>query len=457
MEATTIVHRLWEKGFEAFFVGGAVRDFLLGLNPKDIDIVTSATPDEVMDTFSDQKVRKVGKSFGVLLVNDTEVATYRHERYLGGYSDKNIEVTFCNSLKEDLIRRDLTINAMAMDIRDGRIIDPAKGRHDLMDGLIRFVGDPTQRITDDPNRILRACRFRAKLNGAFHSRTREALHHHAWLVRDHIVPERIRKEILKAMEIPGAANFFYALHEFDILEMILPSLANCFDFPHGIYHLEDVFTHGMIAGDCIQPKYKYLKLATYLHDVGKPIAATINPRTDDFMFKDHDKDGAQALECELRRLTFSNKEIQYITGITRYHMRVVDENMTPKGIRRLLIKLHELDINYRDIIRLRVADRKGNLKKENYTLSEIRGMKKVIEKELIPKEQVMKLAIDGIDIMTITGLNPGKEVGVIKRRLHEMVLNDPELNNHTKLIEILKEMNVDDLRSSNSCSRETNQ
>src|SRR4030042_3909609 len=154
-----IIGRLLEGGHEAYMVGGAVRDYLLGKKPNDTDIATNARPEKIIELFKDRNVNEVGKSFGVVLVDGIEVATYRSDRYFG-LNDKNVKIEYADSIVEDLARRDFTINAMALDL-NGNLIDPFGGKKDLEDGIVKFVGDPNSRIYEDPNRIVRACRFAA--------------------------------------------------------------------------------------------------------------------------------------------------------------------------------------------------------------------------------------------------------------------------------------------------------
>ena len=438
MKAIEIVQHLREGGFQAFFVGGAVRDTLLKIPYSDIDIATNAKPDQVLKLFKENKAKQTGKSFGVVRVGGIEVSTFRTDSYLG-LRDKDVEIKFSDTIEEDLQRRDFTINAMAMCPTTGETIDPLGGKDDLENKIIRFTHNPEHRIFEDPNRIIRACRFRAKINGEFEKETKEALIQYADYVNKYVDKERIRFEILKAMSIPNASLFFKSLHEIGALIYILPSLENCFEFPGGWWHNEDVFTHAMAVGDAIDPRFKYLKLVGYVHDVGKPISAFIN-KYDDFSFKGHDRDGAKVLSCELRKLKFSNWEIKYINDVVRLHMHLIEERMKPKAVRRYLIKLRDCHIDYRDMVRLRIADKKGNSKDKNYTLKEIQTIIGVIRKEVDQKSDRLELKISGKDIMRIIGIPQGKEVGKVKRYLEEIVVDDPSVNTPEKLKEVLWSM-----------------
>lgn len=435
-----IVQRLKENDFEVFFVGGSVRDKLLGIQPKDIDIVTSARAMELYELFRDRDFRTVGMAFGVALIDGIEVATYRTDRY-HGFNDKAVTIQLSESIEEDLGRRDLTINAMAEDPFTGEIIDIFNGRQDLERRIIRFVGDPNERIWEDPNRIIRACRFLAKIQGAFDEKTLKAMIHHADSIKKYVTPERIRLEIIKAMEIPQASIFFRALSVIGVLENILPCLENCIEFPGGAFHDEDVGTHCFFTGDNIHPKNKLLKLAGYLHDVGKPISAHIKPGLGDFAFGGHAHDGAKAVCCELRKLKFSNKEISYIKNIVRYHMRI-HTIMSPRAIRRLLRDLDKVSLDYIDLVRLQVADRTGNTKKPDPTMKEVRKKVRQFRDELNRKDvksPLSDLAINGSDVMRIANIGPSPLVGEILNELMDKVIEDPYLNKREILEKLIKD------------------
>ena len=203
MKSIYIIDKLLNNGYESYIVGGAVRDHLLGNKAYDIDIVTSAHPETIEEIFKGHKMKDVGKSFGVILVDDIEVATFRHDRYIG-LNDKNVQIRYVKTLEEDLARRDFTINAMAYDTAKGKVIDPFDGQSDLKNKIVRFVGDPLERIYEDPNRIVRACRFYSKLNGTFAKSTKEALIECGSYIEKFVSPERIRLEVLKAMKIRRA-------------------------------------------------------------------------------------------------------------------------------------------------------------------------------------------------------------------------------------------------------------
>ena len=436
MKATPdyIVSKLCQNGFETYIVGGAVRDFLNGVKPKDIDITTSAIPEKIEEIFKAHKTVPVGISSKskVVYVDGIEVATFRHDKYFG-FSDKNVEITIAQTIEEDLARRDLTINAIAICQRTGKIVDNFGGRTDLKNKIIKFVGDPEERIFEDPNRIIRACRFLARLEGQFDKDTKEAMKKHSYFIERYVATERIRIEILKSMSYRKPSIFFSALHEIGILKYIFPSLDKCFNHDHGPFHNENIFTHSMLCGDCISNKYPILRLAAYLHDIGKVIIAHQDIETREFHFSGHSKAGAAEVQKELKHLRFSTDETKYITAIVKFHMRKFD---SPRAIRRTLIALGDYEIDYKDMIRLRLADKTANLKVGRMKLSEVKKIIYDIKTEL-NREPFKHLKLNGNHIMKLTGLPQGKIIGDILKFLLQTVVDNPELNNEDSLKELI--------------------
>lgn len=432
-EVTLIVRKLLDHDYEAFYVGGFVRDRILGIKSDDIDIVTNARPDELLKLFCNHDVKLLEKEFStVILIDDIDVATYRKDRYFGG-GDKDVNITYSDTLDEDLARRDLTINAMAMNPETGEIIDLFGGRKDLERGIIRLVGNPHDRVVEDPNRIIRACRFQAKIQGIIDSETFIVSRNFMKDNFDKIKKERIKKEIFKVMTIKNASVFFKSLHALEILSKIFPALDKCYNMDHGKYHKEDVFTHSMLCGDVISTKFPLLKLTAYLHDCGKSEA--FQDTEEGRSFIEHEYVGCDLLKEELKNLKFSNNEIKYITSMTKYHMRGIKQ-ASPKAIRRLLVKLNNSNLDYRDLLRIKIADRIANLNKDyKYTFGDIRGFLLKYRKEINRESEksFMKLYIDGNIIMEITGLKPGKIIGKIKKELEDLVLENPDLNDREYL------------------------
>jgi tRNA nucleotidyltransferase (CCA-adding enzyme) len=430
MKPDEIVIRLCECGFDTYIVGGAVRDLLRGVNPKDEDIVTAANPDQVIEIFKDQKVKTVGKSFKVVLIDGIEVATFRQDRY-SGLDNKNVEITTAETIEEDLSRRDLSINSMAFCQYTGEVIDNFNGREDLKNRTIRFTGDPEKRIYEDPNRIIRACRFLCSIQGKFAPETKDALIKYSHLVDTHVSNNRILVEIIKALSISKTSIFFQALHEIGALQYIFPSLDKCFGLDGGGYHKETLDVHNLICGDNISSKCLRVKLAGYLHDVGK-IESTYDPETKRISFKHHEKIGYKLVKEELRKLKFPNNDIEYISNLISLHMR---EFSSPKAIRRILRDCEEKKINVKDVIRLRLADRKANLRRERFSIFDVKEIVRKVEDE-INRESPSKfgdLNINGNEIMRLTGEKPGPYIGEILKFLLDIVTDEPMLNNYESL------------------------
>ena len=429
-----IIHKLLESGHEAYFVGGCVRDKLLNRKTEDYDIVTSAKPIEIVKLFPDEKKDFVGESFKVVIINNIEVATYRKDRYFG-LCDKNVEISYADTLEEDLARRDLTINAIAMDI-NGSIIDPFNGQQDIKRRNIKFVGNPRDRIFEDPCRILRALRFCCLFKDVYNidMKNYNALMHNSSLLQN-VKPERIRLEVLKVMKYEQPSLFFQLLKEFNILKDIFPSLDSCYYHYDGNHHSETIFLHNMIAGDFLPKRKPLLRLAGYLHDCGKPSA--FNGKN----YKGHDKIGVEIAKQELSNLKFSNNEIKYITDLINRHMVYLKE-LSPKSVRRLLVNLKKDDMLWKDLIMLRIADRAGNLAKDNLSKDEIKKSVLKIYTELIrkPAFSVPDLEVNGYDVMQVLNIKQGEKVGTVLKKLFNSVIEDPELNKRETLMKLIKEV-----------------
>jgi tRNA nucleotidyltransferase (CCA-adding enzyme) len=449
-----IMRELCQSGYEALLVGGPVRDLLLGREPVDFDVATNATPDQVQAVLGDNyKICLAGANFKVTIVTrdreQVEVATYRTDESFG-HGHKDFIVKAASSFEEDSERRDFTFNALGMCLT-GDILDYHNGIEDLQKRVVRFVStsrgvadcnkNGTQTIEDDPLRMVRAARFLAFINGAFDPSTFQAIRERAYLL-DTVPRERIRMELFKAMATKHASRFFFALQETGLLERFLPSLSKCYGHAHGRHHFEDVFEHCMLVGDSISTKYPVVKLAGYLHDVGKPISAARNEKGE-LMFIGHEKTGADILRQELAELRFSLEEVDTITKLTRYHMSSITKESTPHTIRRLIHKFTENGVNYKEFLRLKVADRAGNLRRNKFTISEIKKLQLLFENILFSSEpaafSVKDLAINGNDVMKLLNVKPGPIVGTTLNALLQLVLEDPSLNTVETLSQLVSQ------------------
>jgi tRNA nucleotidyltransferase/poly(A) polymerase len=417
-----IISTISHTGFKTFFVGGAIRDFLLGKSPADYDIVTNCPLYTLQALFRREKTKVAGKSFPVLLINDVEVAPPRSEGQSAPFPET------------DLGARDFTINSMAMDPASGHIIDPFNGRKDLENSVIRFTQDPARRIEEDPLRMVRACRFKAAIEGRFSADTLQAIKKNASLITTASAPERLRLEIMKAMTIPRPSCFFRALKEADLLQYLLPCLDRCVNLDGGPHHGETVFEHCLMVGDALSPREPLLRLVGFLHDAGKFDAACMENNL--LTFKGHETMKG-AILSDLETLRFSTRELAFVDAMVSVHMRPLTEESSPKAVRRLLAFLAEHHISHRIFMKMRIADKAANRAKSPYTLSEIKvRLKKIYDAQTEHQQRKFtrsSLAINGNDIMNLLDRAPGREIGSILDHLFEQVLDDPSLNTVDKL------------------------
>ena len=410
-----ILDRFKKYGFQAYIVGGAVRDIMLQRTPDDFDILTQASLKEIQSIFSDQKIKTIGKAFPICIVNGVEISSGRTKFDISNFPES------------DLAKRDFTINAMAYDALSKKIIDPFNGRKDLEDAIIRFTKDPEKRIQEDPVRMIRACRFVALIDGDFSLSSLEIILTCKDLLES-VAKERIYHEIMKALALKRPSLFFKALKKTGLLNKIFPSLDRCHDLDGGPHHGETVFDHSMMVGDALSPRSPVLRLAGFLHDTGKFNAAKTTEGK--LTFAGHENH-TRAVVHDLTLLRFPAKDITYITSLIKSHMRPLTDRTTPKAARRLLAMLDQYDLDYQDFMRMRIADKKGNLAKDPYTMSQIRIRLKKLFTEMAGQTafRMNQLEITGNDIIQLTGVAPGPEIGKIKQMLFEKVLDDPKLNN----------------------------
>lgn len=422
-----ILDRLKKNDFQAYIVGGAVRDIMLGRTPDDFDILTNASAKEIKSVFFDRKIQNVGKAFPICLVNGVEISSGRGAFDIASFPES------------DLAKRDFTINAMACDSGLKKIVDPFNGRKDLNDAVIRFTREPEKRIKEDPVRMIRACRFLAMIEGSFSMATLDMILECQDLLDETIAKERIHHEIYKALSLKKPSLFFKALKKTGLLVKIFPSLDRCYELDGGPHHGETVFEHSMLVGDSLPARFPALRLAGFLHDTGKFDAAKMEDGK--LTFKGHENYGGSAI-LDLKKLRFSIKDITYIESMIKAHMRPLTHETTPTAVRRLLAMLDQYNLGYRDFMHMRIADKKGNMAKRPYTILEIRiRLKKILDE--IARQSVFNinhLKITGNDIIRIAGVAPGPEIGKIKQMLFEKVLDDPGLNNYDELEKAVKDI-----------------
>jgi poly(A) polymerase len=354
MLAMEIVRRLQTAGFEAYWVGGCVRDRLLGQNPKDFDIATSASPTETEKIFAHTKV--VGKQFGVVLVlmagRQFEIASFRAESdYADGRHPR--KVIFCHA-QADAQRRDFTVNGLFYDPIAERLFDWVGGEADLRNRRLRAIGSPRDRFSEDHLRLLRTVRFAAELNFEIEDETLTAVRSLAPLVQS-VSAERIREELVKLLRPPHASRGLLLLRESGLLPQVLPEvdlLIACDQSP-GFHPEGSVFEHVRCLLNCL-PQDACLSLvwAALLHDIGKPATLARDPKDQTLHFYGHETVGAEIAERILRRLRFPRRQIETICECVRHHMQFKDApRMRQSTLRRMLLRatfpleleLHRLD------------------------------------------------------------------------------------------------------------------
>jgi tRNA nucleotidyltransferase (CCA-adding enzyme) len=435
--AKSIIKKLNDNNYEAYLVGGCVRDYLLDISPSDFDITTNATPDMIEDIFD--KSIPTGKIYGTIsVVIDKElyeVTTYRLEtKYVNNRRPESVK--YSKILKEDLMRRDFTVNALAMDI-DGNIIDYYGGINDLNNRIIRCVGDPSDRFDEDNLRKLRAIRFAVQKEFEIDYDTFRIIKDNPSL--NGVSMERIQSEFSKILLAKRASYGIRLLLGSNLLKQIIPELLPCVGFDqNNINHCYDVFEHLCATLDNIEAKIE-LRLAALLHDIGKVAAYTIDEKGVGH-FIAHDKISVEIADEMLSRLAYSNKIKKNVLDLILFHMR--RPVLSEKAVRRFIYKVKQENIEA--IAELFRADSLASsplIWVEN--LKYLDELDKIIKK-IINEEQALSmkdLAINGHDILERYNTNNirGKSIGIILEHLLSLVIDDPSLNNKDQLI---KEMDV---------------
>lgn len=436
-----------QHGYKAYLVGGAVRDMLMGKEPHDWDVTTDATPEQVMSIF--RKVIPTGIAHGTVTVhfmkNEIEVTTFRTESdYSDGRHPDKVEYT--GNIEEDLSRRDFTINAIASYLGDGTITDPFHGRDDIKRKIIRTVGNPLERFSEDGLRPVRAVRFSAQLGFEIERETLKAISEPEILKKTSgISLERFRDELLKLMKAEKPSAGLKLMEESGILDIFIPEFKKCRGCIQGDfrgYHQFDVLDHLFYACDGAPASKQNVRLAALFHDIGKPDVKRVipTPQGDQFTFYNHEAKSQQITKEILFRLKFSNAEIANICHLVVNHMFNYTQDWTDAAVRRFLAKIHEE--NLEDLYDLRLADIYGMNNapvrgQDSRTIALLNELKDRISKET-EKNSVLslkQLAVNGKDLMK-NGISAGKDLGFVLNQLLETVLEDPTQNEKEQLIKI---------------------
>ena len=465
-EVETIVAMLVDAGFEAYPVGGCVRDLLRGIKPYDWDVTTSAKPEEILHLFPESFYENAFLTVTVKTesedptLKEIEVTTYRNE---GRYTDKRHpdEVNYAKTLDEDLSRRDFTINAMALDLEYGirntesgiktkfqipnskfRIIDPFDGQKDVNNKIIRAVGDPSKRFDEDALRMMRAVRFTAQLGFEIEEKTKHAIAKLSHTI-ELIAHERIRDEFIKMVKSSAGRAVIDLMHEVGLLKHIIPELEEGI----GMENRPRIFTiwdHNLKAFDYgVKADFAWdVRIAALLHDVAKP--ATRGPKkNDEWTFYGHDVVGGKMAMRILQRLHFPRVTIEKIATLIRWHLFKYEseEGTTDSSIRRLIRHVGAENMN--DLVKVRICDRMGMdvPKAVPYRLRHFQfRVEKILREEEAPTPKMLQ--IKGEDIMRILAIAPGPKIGRVIEVLMQEVIDDPSLNQKIILEKRVAELGI---------------
>lgn len=438
------IESLNKAGFETYIVGGCTRDFLRGVSPADWDIATNAVPTETQKVFEKLKIKTFYENdFGTVGVafprkDDTfeivEITTYRSE---ATYSDSRHpdRVTWSKTIEEDLERRDFTVNAVAISLKnrsDYDILDLFDGKNDLKNKIIRAVGNPKERFSEDALRMMRAIRFETVLgkDWKIEEKTEKAIKENAELL-EKISKERIKDELIKIINSPHAAKGIESLRQNGLLKYIIPELEQGVEVNQNKHHIYSCYRHNLESLNYAAEKSFnfYVKTAALLHDIGKP--ATKRGEGQTSTFYNHEIVGAQMTEKILNRLKFPKKDVMKVTALVRYHLFYYNVDEVGESSVRRLIKNIGLE-NVEDLLQLRMADRIGSgcPKAEPYKLRHLKYMIEKVSKDPI---SVKMLKINGKEIMDSLKILPSPKVGQLLDVLLEEVLKEPK-NNDTKYL-----------------------
>lgn len=427
-----IIEIIQAAGYEAYAVGGCVRDSVMGKRPNDWDITTSAKPEEIKSLF--RRTVDTGIRHGTVTVmidrEGFEITTYRID---GKYEDSRHpkDVTFTASLQEDLRRRDFTINAMAYNEKSG-LIDIFGGMQDIENQVIRCVGDARERFREDALRMMRAVRFSAQLGYSIEEKTKAAIEKLSPTL-EKISAERIQAELVKLL-ISDHPDYLRIAYETGITACILPEFNLCMETrQNNPHHCYDVGEHILQTLRYVEPD-KVLRLGMLFHDIGKPQTMTV-----DFKGITHNHGhalaGAEISEKILKRLKFDNDTISKVSKLVLYHDQKIEQSA--KGVRRAVSKVGEdiftmlFSVKYADIMGQSSYHREAKLKK----LEEIKD----IYRQVVEKQECISLkdlAVTGDDLLR-AGMEPGKEIGELLQKMLDIVLEKPECNQKDYLLALL--------------------
>ncbi len=445
-KVSQITQTLENKGFSAYLVGGCVRDLVMNRQPKDWDITTNATPEEIIELFPKTVYEN---SFGTVTVvnEDVENESLRHIeitpfRTETKYSDKRHpdQVKFSQNIEDDLKRRDFTINALSYRISKGQLIDLFGGIADIKDSILKTVGSADERFDEDPLRILRGIRLSTELGFTIDKETETAIINKAKLLK-HIAKERIRDEVSRITKSDQPMHGYILMQRMGILAIIAPEIEAGVGITQNKDHIYDVWEHSLRAlqHSALKDWPLPIRLSALFHDIGKPKTRRWHKDKNDWTFYGHDVVGAKITEKVLTDLKYPNDLVSLVVKLVRNHMFFSDiDQITLSAVRRIINKVGREEVW--DLMKVRMCDRigMGRPKESPYRLRKYESM---IDEALRDPTSVTMLKIDGNKIIKTLNVKPGPKIGQILHALLEEVLNNPRLNTEEYLIEKTKELN----------------
>lgn len=430
-QVVSFIKTIEKNGYEAYAVGGSVRDTLLDKPTKQWDFTTNATPEKIQEIFPDSFYNNSFGTVGVKVDDDIfEITTYRKE---GKYSDARHpdEITWAKTIEEDLARREFTISAIATN--GIKTIDLFGGREDLKNQVVKAINNPADRFQEDALRMMRAIRIATQLGFTIEENTFEAIQHNAGLIKT-VSSERIRDELIKILSSDFAADGIKLLYNAGLLQYILPELTAGIGMKQPGHHIYDVFTHSIEALRTCKNSNWLVRFATLLHDIGKPVTfKEVNGKP---TFHNHEVAGAHIARDIANRLHFGKEDREKLYMLVRWHMFTVSEFLTDSAVRRFIRRVGP--DNTTDMLDLRIADRLGSGSRE--TSWRLEKFKERIIEVQKHTPTVNDLVIDGNDIMKIIGIPPGPKIGEILTKLFEEITEDPTKNEREYLLKKILEL-----------------
>ncbi len=426
------------SGYSLYLVGGAVRDTLMGRTATDWDVATDASPEQVISLF--RHVIPTGIQHGTVTIihkgQHVECTTFRTEsEYTDGRRPERI--SFTSNIIDDLSRRDFTMNAIAVSLPDGHLLDPFNGRDDIKKKIIRTVGNPAERFAEDGLRPLRAIRFAARLGFSIHAQTVQAINPALDTIRK-VSVERIRDELNKLLASKEPSTGFLLMEKTGLLREFLPELAVCRGVEQKGNHQFDVLDHLLLTCDACPPDNLPVRLAGLFHDIGKPACKKMDS-DGTWTFYRHDSVSSEITRAILTRFKYPNRLTEQVCHLVGQHMFHYENNWSDAAVRRFLIRVKTENLD--DLFLLRMADARATAGLQippDHLLPFRQRIDSVLENKnaLTLKD----LAVNGRDLMEI-GISPGPRIGQVLGELFECVTEDPALNVRKRLLEIAVELN----------------